>query len=540
MAEDAHEEPAPTGPLVSREGGERWKALLPWALPAVVAIAAHAPALGNGYVLDDGDLLTENQNVKSPSGLFDVLTGGLFAGSESQKNVPYFRPISGLAYWSSYRLMGSHAPGQHGLNVILHAALAVLLARVIVAMGAPLHGALALATLFAAHPATADIVAYVGGRQEMLGWAFVLPAMAAAATATTKRAGRAAFVACLLAPLSREFFLLAPIFLVTAALCRSTPGEVLRRVASRSALALAIVVLLRFLSNVPAFGPPSSSDRPFAIVLGMFARLAHDVLWPSGLAVDVTVGTLFPPGEIATGAVFAMASVAVVALSFRDGIARSLSLTGAAIWIALIVAHARVALQTHGVISDRYAYGAVLASAFLAAAALRLLPARTSSPARVPLAIVAVALACIVPTWSRVRAWKDEATLLQAMVNARPGDPLSDLTAGVLRMQKGDIDGAYPLCKAYRDAVPTSQRADFCVALWHFRHDRPAEAAAAVKAFAYGNPGLSSPRALLFTSLLQARDREGTEEALRHFERFVPDAPDVRAARRNLATWPAP
>src|SRR5258706_2931665 len=94
---------------------------------AIAAAIAHAPSLGNGFVLDDANLLVENPFVRTLSGLRVLLRSELFAASAQPRVVPYYRPLSGLLYWTSYQLLGASAPLQHALNVLLHAAVALLL-----------------------------------------------------------------------------------------------------------------------------------------------------------------------------------------------------------------------------------------------------------------------------------------------------------------------------------------------------------------------------------------------------------------------------
>jgi tetratricopeptide (TPR) repeat protein len=128
---------------------------------------AYVPALRGGFVWDDDFYVTNNRTLSEPGGLrriwFEV-------GA-----TPQYYPLVFTSFWVERRLWGDHPTGYHAVNVLLHAASAVVLWRVLRRLALP--GAWLAAAVFAVHPVHVESVAWVTERKNVLSGFFYLLAL---------------------------------------------------------------------------------------------------------------------------------------------------------------------------------------------------------------------------------------------------------------------------------------------------------------------------------------------------------------------------
>ena len=129
--------------------------------------AAYIPALGGGFIWDDPVLLTENPLIWLPGGLREMWLGA---------HTPDFIPVTLTGFWLEWRLWGADPAGYHAVNILLHAANAVLFWRILLKLG--VRGAWVGALLFALHPMNAASVAWVAERKNTLSLLFTLASVA--------------------------------------------------------------------------------------------------------------------------------------------------------------------------------------------------------------------------------------------------------------------------------------------------------------------------------------------------------------------------
>lgn len=127
--------------------------------------------LVNGFALDDYLYIFYNPAVTSPS------IKGLFAAT---RDFNVFRPVTFATLAFNWAVGGAHAWGYHLVNLLLHAAVTLLLYLVLrKILGSLPQGsavAFAAALLFAVHPIHTEAVASIVGRSELLAVGFLLAA----------------------------------------------------------------------------------------------------------------------------------------------------------------------------------------------------------------------------------------------------------------------------------------------------------------------------------------------------------------------------
>jgi protein O-mannosyl-transferase len=124
----------------------------------LLTVVTYAPTVRAGFIWDDESYVTENQTLRTTHGLsriwFDTTA------------VKQYYPLVHTSFWLEYHLWGLHPLGYHVVNVLLHAASAILFWRLLVRLGVP--GAFLAAAIFAVHPVEVESVAWVTERKNVL------------------------------------------------------------------------------------------------------------------------------------------------------------------------------------------------------------------------------------------------------------------------------------------------------------------------------------------------------------------------------------
>ncbi len=116
----------------------------------LITVITYLPAWQDGFVFDDGTLILHNQLLKAPDGLQRIWF---------TTEAPDYYPLTWSLLWFEWHLWGNHPAGYHVVNVLLHAASAVLVWLVLRRLKIP--GAWAAGLVFAIHPVNAATVCWV-------------------------------------------------------------------------------------------------------------------------------------------------------------------------------------------------------------------------------------------------------------------------------------------------------------------------------------------------------------------------------------------
>jgi len=124
-------------------------------------VMAYLPMRHGGFLWDDDVLLTANPLIKAPDGWYRFWF--------TTKTPDYF-PVMSSVFWIEWRLWGMNAVGYHLVNVLLHAANALLVWRLLARLNIP--GAGLAAALFALHPVNVASVAWIAELKNTLSFFF--------------------------------------------------------------------------------------------------------------------------------------------------------------------------------------------------------------------------------------------------------------------------------------------------------------------------------------------------------------------------------
>jgi protein O-mannosyl-transferase len=131
-----------------------------------LTLVAYVPALRAGFVFDDDTYLTANPVVQSPSGLAEIWL--------NPSASPQYYPLTFTSFWIEHHFWKLNPLGYHLVNILLHAANAVLLYLLLRRLEIP--GAWLAAAVFAVHPIQVESVAWIVERKNVLSGFFYLAA----------------------------------------------------------------------------------------------------------------------------------------------------------------------------------------------------------------------------------------------------------------------------------------------------------------------------------------------------------------------------
>jgi len=132
------------------------------------------PALGHHFInYDDPQHVTENTNVQSGLNLNSIV----YAFHNSL--VDHWHPITTLSHELDCQLFGLAPWGHHLVNVLIHAANAVLVFLLFLALTGALWRSFFIALFFGIHPLRVETAAWISDRTDLLAMLFLLVALLA-------------------------------------------------------------------------------------------------------------------------------------------------------------------------------------------------------------------------------------------------------------------------------------------------------------------------------------------------------------------------
>ena len=387
------------------------------AVVVVVAILAYLPALGHGFVFDDLSLI-------GPDGPKALGNGWL----------PY-RPLRLASLWLDHSLFGAAAWGYHLTNMVLHAAVAALLHRLALRLGATALAATLGALAFALHPLAVESVAYVSGRRDLLALLFGTAALWFWSASPVRNL--CALAMLLAAVASKESGLLACGVLALASFMRPGPGPQRAWQVLGPAAAAGLALTLAYGARGPLL--PVDALDALAAMGGLCVHYLSGLLALRPLAAD------YPGLHSVEVSVPAVASGLCLLTLCGAGLGRVL-LRGrlgppgfVVLWLLfeLLVLSGLVGMHEPG--ADRHAYRLLLPTA-LGLAFLLDHVVRARLLCSVALLLFVALLAA--KTSERVPVWSDSWSLWSSTVVEMPGSVRAHYNLGAMLAEAGAMGHA--------------------------------------------------------------------------------------------------
>jgi protein O-mannosyl-transferase len=413
------------------------RGLAPWALVALAALLPYLNALHCGFAFDDGGLILENPTVSRAAPWWRPLTTAFWP---DRFHAGLYRPVTALTYRLQRGAGVDHPAAFHGLNVLLHAGVALLAYALLRRLLAARRGtALAVALFFAVHPLHTEAVTYIQGRAELLA------ALCGLGGYLLWRAGRGR-----LAPLATgALFALAAgskeSALAWGLVLAAHRGGLFRdgrdyRSAGRAAWArdagaltgFAVYLAARRLALGTLVGPGAVSpiDNPlFAApitarvltALTVAARGLWLLIWPRHLSADYSFDAIpLRTSPIGLAGLLALALAAGLVAAYRARGHAPIVTWATALWVALLLPVSNLVVPIGTIMAERLLYLPSLGALCLLGVGARALLARARALRLAPWLAAAALLALTARTWERNGDWVDDRALFRAAVATEP------------------------------------------------------------------------------------------------------------------------
>jgi len=521
----------PTRGPTSRRANPRALTWAPIAV-ALLAIVAYANGVAAGWTSDDQYIIVGNPLVHRASVVWGAFThpywpSGLGWGQ--------YRPLPILGYALDWAVSGGAPWWFHLANLCWHAAAAVLVWRLAVALVGE-TGGLVAAALFAIHPVHVEAVASVVGRSELMMTVSVVAGLLA-----HRRGNRSAILWAALAVACKEngavFIALA---LAHDALVAPGDGAAHARLADRLRERRPLyvgygLVLAGYAVVLAALFHGHELAEPALLWVGMPAShrwLTMLALVPEYvrlLAVPLRLQIDYGPGIVAeqtsvtlavvTGALMLAALLALAVLSRRRAPVVAFGL----VWVAISLAPiANVLFPSGVVLAERTLYLPSVGAALLAGWLVARVAAVRPRPALATVAAVGVVLAA--RTWTRTPLWHDNKRLIVESLADEPNSyHLHVLAATVISLSGHWAEAApqYREARAIYARDATSYRGGAECAI--FVRDYAGAASLLDSAIAL-TPGDPRPWLRLADLAAYQNDWRGVIPAARHAYALAPDS----------------
>jgi tetratricopeptide (TPR) repeat protein len=443
--------PKPPSSLAEFLRSSRKRAWLVGPLLVTATLLAYQPAWQAGFIWDDDEYVTNNPLLTAPDGLRRIWFS---LDSPSQ----YF-PLTYTVFRIERSLWGLNSTGFHWVNILLHAANALLVWRLLRRLSVP--GAWLAAAIFALHPVQVESVAWVTELKNVLSLFFFLPALLAWVEFVEDRSK----------PLWR-YYALALMFYALALFSKTT--------ACTLPAALLLILWLkgkpitrsRLVQIVPfiAFGVGMGlvtvwwerfhqEVRGNFLGLGLLDRLlvashaiwfyAGKLIWPVNLTFMYPHWTIHAADPLAYGWLVACAGACAAIYFTRRFFGRSVE-TAALFYVAtLSPLLGFIMLYTfyYSFVADHYQYVASIGPIALAAAGMTIALGRLEkrSPFLKPALGGIVLLVLGLLTWRQAGMYADAETLWRTTIARNPDAWMAYDNLGIILSRRGEVNEAMAL-----------------------------------------------------------------------------------------------
>jgi len=439
-------------------------------LLAGAALLAHANGVPGGFTYDDKAIVRDNPRIRSPSAVSQLFTTQYFGGPRGSGTA--YRPMLLLSFAVQWWIHGADATSFRAVNLLLHAAATLLLARLLLEIGLSRAVAVGASLLFAVHPIHVEAVASVVGRGETQAAALTLLSLILALRAADRGARRrrlafaGAVAAYALAVLTKESAAVSPalLFLVLAWRAEGGAGARMRRAAEGSwayaAGAAAVLAGLFAVRRLVLGGALKAAgtgifelENPLAPLPGLsraanacavLLRYAGRVALPLRLSADESAWSIrvLTPRDAVFWAAPALLAALTIA-SARRVLSGGIAALGFLLFLLAFLPASNLLFPTGTIFAERLAYLPSAGLCLIAAAAIagRVSGLRALTPGR-RLALGAAVLLLAARTVVRNPVWDGDESLFTNLVRVSPGSAKAHYDFAYMSLAEGRVPEA--------------------------------------------------------------------------------------------------
>jgi tetratricopeptide (TPR) repeat protein len=421
-------------------------------LLAAAVVLAYQPAWHAGFIWDDDVYVTNNKLLTAPDGLERIWFS---LDSPSQ----YF-PLVYTVLRAEHGLWGLDPAGYHWVNILLHAANALLLWRLLRRLGLP--ASWLAAALFALHPVQVESVAWVTELKNVLSLFFCLLAARAWVEFVEERPGRwwwygAALICQALALAAKTTACTLPAALLLMLWLQRKPIRLARLLQLAPFLALGVSMgwVSVWWERYHQFtaGPAFSIGLAGRVLIASRAVwfYAGKLLWPANLSFSYAPWHINPGDPLAWAWLAGGLAAAGAIFALRKSAGRGPE-TAALYFVATLSPLLGFVMEytfRYTFVADHYQYAASIGPLALAAAGMETLFSRFDPSKRALRAASYAALLALLGllTWRQCLNYSDSQTLWQATLRSDPDSFIARNNLSAILLQKGEIDEALRLSR---------------------------------------------------------------------------------------------
>lgn len=271
-----------------------------------LAVLAYANSMTGKFVWDDTLLILDNKHIKDLQHIGDIFREDLFHMSDLPTG--YYRPVQAVSYVIDYALWGNEPFGYHLTNLVLQIINSIMVLYLCLLIFCDRLKSFFVAAVFCVHPAFVPIVGYIAGRADLFGLLFSLLLIYYTIRYVIRGRGLCALWLSLffygLAILSKEYYILAPLFPVLYIMLVKGDPKALQRVKiTLLVLGCEAVVYIVLRATILNFHQSMGviAEQPFLTRLAIFPWILKNymmmLLAPVGLSMEkkLVYGSLVEP-----------------------------------------------------------------------------------------------------------------------------------------------------------------------------------------------------------------------------------------------------
>jgi tetratricopeptide (TPR) repeat protein len=529
-----------------------------------LTVVTHWPALHNGFIWDDDDHLTANPAMTLPGGLRQIWTTVAFSR---------YYPLTLTTFWAERRLWGLNPLPYHAVNIVVHAANAVLIFVLLRRLN--IRGAWVAAALWGVHPINVESVAWITELKNTQSGLFFFASLLCFLwfERQEKRAWFALALATFAAALlSKPSAVVLPLVLLLLAWWQR--GRLRKADFLRAAPFFALSVAMSLLTVVEQRGQIARSTQDWSLTLTGRLIVAGNALWfyAAKLLWPVNLSFIYHRWEINADSLVSLVpllgiiGVGAVLWRYRRHLwarAASFGIGYYAIALLPVLGFLDIYFFRYSFVADHFQYLASLGILTLVVAGGTMLFRQRA--ARWAIAVVAIAGLSVL-SWHHAQVFHDDETLWRDTIAKNPGAFVAFANLGgiyngkhlyveseryfreALRLKPGFLEGESNLGLAlteqhrYGEAElalqealrikPDYSKALYCLGHLYYMMKKPAEAEEYFHRAILAEPTMAEAYYDLGTLLLE---QGRSDEAAKCYRLALSLQPDYALVNSNLA-----